>query len=160
MMKHVLFEEDGAFKAASVLAATDAAFQVELASGKRIKVKSSHVLFGFDAPAPAQLLLQAQRAAADIDLDFLWECSPQEEFGFADLAREYYGRAPSVLEQAAILLRLQGAPVYFHRKGRGRFRPAPPDVLRAALAAVERKRQQQERMDAFAADLVAGHAPE
>jgi exoribonuclease-2 len=160
MPQNLLFEEDGAFKAGSVLSATDAAYQVELASGKRSKVKNANVLLRFEQPAPAQLLAAAQRDAESIELDFLWECAPQVEFAFEDLAREYYGRAPTPVEAATILLRLHSAPVYFHRKGRGRYRPAPPEILKAALAAVERKRLQQEKMDAFTADLIAGKAPE
>jgi len=160
MPQNLLFEEDGAFKAGAVLSGTDAAYQVELASGKRSKVKNANVLLRFEQPPPAQLLATAQRDAESIELDFLWECAPQDEFGFEDLAREYYGRAPTPVEAATILLRLHSAPVYFHRKGRGRFRPAPPDILKAALAAVERKRQQQERTDALTADLMAGRAPE
>jgi exoribonuclease-2 len=160
MSQNLLFEEDGGFKAGAVLSATEAAYQVELASGKRSKVKSANVLLRFEQPAPGQLLATAQRDAEAIELDFLWECAPQDEFAFEDLAREYYGRAPTAVEAATILLRLHSAPVYFHRKGRGRFRPAPPEILKAALAAVERKRLQQEKMDAFAAELVAGGAPE
>lgn len=160
MAQHVLFEEDGSFKAGTVLSTTDAAAQVELASGKRTKVKNSNVLLRFEDPAPAQLLATAQHDAEAIELDFLWECAPQDEFGYEDLAREYHGRTPTPVEAATILVRLHSAPVYFHRKGRGRYRPAPPDILKAALAAVERKRQQQERLDAYAAELVAGSVPE
>jgi exoribonuclease-2 len=160
MPQNLLFEEDGAFKAGAVLSATDASYQVELASGKRSKVKSSNVLLRFEQPPPAQLLADAQRDAESIELDFLWECAPQDEFAFEDLAREYYGRTPTPVEAATILLRLHSAPVYFHRRGRGRFRPAPPEILKAALAAVERKRVQQEKTDALAADLIAGRAPE
>jgi exoribonuclease-2 len=159
MTQHLLFEEDGAFKAGTVLSATDASAHVELASGKRTKVKMSHVLLRFGEPAPGTLLQTAQRDAQAIDLDFLWECAPQEEFGYEMLAREYHGRAPTAVEAAAILLRLHGAPVYFHRKGRGRFRPAPADVLKAALAAVERKRQQEARRQQYVDALVAGEAP-
>ena len=120
---------------ATVLGATEASYQVELASGKRTKVKATHVLLAFDQPSPAQLLQQASEAAETIDIDFLWECAPQDEFAFADLAREYFGHPPNAVEAASILLRLHGAPVYFHRKGRGRYRPAQPDILKAALAA-------------------------
>jgi exoribonuclease-2 len=157
--QHLLFEEDGAFKAGSVLSATDAAFQVELASGKRTKVKSSHVLLRFAAPAPAELMQRAAREAEGIDLDFLWECAPQEDFGFEELAREYHGAAPDAVQAASILFRLHGAPVYFHRKGRGRFRPAPADILKAALAAVERKRVQEEQRAAMTAALKQGTLP-
>ena len=74
---HVLFEEDGAFKAGTVLADAGASLQVEAASGKRTKVKTSMVFLRFPAPSPVELLEQAHRAAEGIDLDFLWECAPQ-----------------------------------------------------------------------------------
>ncbi|MFZ5541196.1 MAG: RNB domain-containing ribonuclease, partial [Pseudomonadota bacterium] len=159
MAKHLLFEEDGAFRAGTVLAATDASYQVELPSGKRTKVKASHVLLAFDQPSPAQLLQQATDAAEAIDIDFLWQCAPQDEFGFVDLAREYFGHPPNAVEAASILFRLHGAPVYFHRRGRGRYRPAPPDVLKAALAAIERKRRQEELKQQYVAALKAGELP-
>ncbi|MFO0208971.1 MAG: RNB domain-containing ribonuclease, partial [Betaproteobacteria bacterium] len=127
---HLLFEEDGSFKAGTVLSGTDNAFQVELPSGKRTKVKASHVVLRFVQPPPGQLIKDAQAAAEDIDLEFLWECAPQDEFGFEELAREYHGTAASSVQAASVLFRLHGAPVYFHRKGRGRFRPAPAEILR------------------------------
>jgi exoribonuclease-2 len=156
---HLLFEDDGAFRAGTVLSGTDTSYQVELSTGKRTKVKASHVLLRFDQPAPAALMASAQRDADAIDLDFLWECAPQKEFGFEDLAHDYHGHPPSATESAAILFRLHGAPVYFHRKGRGRFRPASPDVLKAALAAVERKRQQEALRQQYSDALAAGDVP-
>jgi exoribonuclease-2 len=157
---NLFFEEDGAFKAGTVLSATDAAFQVELPSGKRTKVKSAHVLLRFEAPSPATMIAQAQAESEGLDLDFLWEVAPQDEFGFLDLAREYYGAEPTPVQAAATLLRLHGAPVYFHRKGRGRFRPAPAEILKAALAAVERKRQQEALRQQYATALKGGDLPE
>ncbi len=156
---HLLFDDDGSFKAGTVLAATDSSLQVETASGKRAKVRASHVLLRFEKPAAAALLPAAQEQAESIDVDFLWECAPQDEFGFADMAREYYGHAPSAVEATAILLKLHGAPVYFHRKGRGRFRPAPPDILRQALAAVERRRMQDEQKQRYVDMLKQGQLP-
>jgi exoribonuclease-2 len=156
---NLLFEEDGVFKAGTVLSATDASFQVELPSGKRTKVKTSHVLLQFDDPAPARMLERAHAEAGDIDLDFLWEAAPQEEFGFRDLAQDYFGAKPTSVQQAALLIRLHSAPVYFYRKGRGRYRPAPPDTLKAALAAVERKRQQDELRQRYVDELKGGRAP-
>ncbi|MBN9430004.1 MAG: RNB domain-containing ribonuclease, partial [Burkholderiales bacterium] len=124
-MKHLLFEDNGDFRAGTVLSETGGSIQVELASGKRAKVKGAHVVLRFDSPSPDELLPAARQLAESIDLDFLWECAPQEEFGFAELADEYHGHRSSPVEAIALLLRLHGAPVYFHRKGRGRFRPAP-----------------------------------
>jgi len=142
-----------------VLAAADSSFQVETTSGKRTKVRASHVLLRFETPAPALLLQQAQSEAGAIDVDFLWECAPQEEFGFEEMAREYHGHPPSAVEAAAILLRLHSAPVYFHRKGRGRFRPAPAEILKQALAAVERRRRQEEQKQQYVDMLKAGELP-
>ena len=159
MAQNILFEEDGAFRAGTVLSGSDSALQVELASGKRVKVKAAHVLLRYESPAPAELLTRAQAAAETMDLDFLWECAPQDEFGFAELARDYHGHEPTAVEAAGILMRLHGAPVYFHRKGRGRYRPAPPEILKAALAAVERKRQQEVQRQALVDALVSGELP-
>jgi exoribonuclease-2 len=156
---HLLFDDDGTFKAGTALSATDSSFQVETASGKRAKVRASHVLLRFETPSPASLLQQAQQEAEAIDIDFLWECAPQEEFGFEEMAREYHGHAPSAVEAAAILLRLHGAPVYFHRKGRGRFRPAPPETLKQALAAVERRRAQEQQKQQYVEQLKSGALP-
>ena len=156
---NLLFEEDGAFKAGSILSSTDASHQVELSSGKRTKVKAAHVLLQFDDVSAARLLEAAHAEAATIDLDFLWEAAPQDEFGFRELAVDYFGGKPSSVQQAALLIRLHSSPVYFHRKGRGRYRPAPPETLKAALAAVERKRRQDELRQSYVDELKAGRAP-
>ena len=138
----VLFEEDGTFRTAAIVADNDSSLQVEAASGKRSKIKAASVLLRFSEPAPAALLDDAQRLAAGIEPDFLWECLGDEEFSFAEVAGEYFGHAATAVEATALLLALHAAPVYFHRKGRGRFRRAPADILQAALAGLERKRQQ------------------
>jgi len=156
---HVLFEDDGDLKAGTVRSSTDASYQVDSTSGKRIKVKAAAVLLRFEQPRADELLAAAHAEAATIDVDFLWQCAPQQEFGFDQLAREYCGHEPTAVEAAAILLRLQSAPVYFQRKGRGRFRPAAPDVLRQALAGVERRRLQDEQRARMVQELGAGLLP-
>ena len=50
--------------------------------------------------------------ADTLDLQFLWECAPQEEFDSPVLAAAYFGHAPTPAEQAALLMRLHGAPAY------------------------------------------------
>jgi exoribonuclease II len=156
----LLFEDEGDLKVGAVLSSTDTSFQVELPGGRRAKIKSGHVLLRFERPAGAQLLEQARQQAGAVDLDFLWQCAPQQEFGFEELAREYFGHEPGAVEAAAILVRLHSAPVYFHRKGKGRFRPAAPEVLQAALAAVARRREQDERRASYVAELLAGGLPD
>jgi exoribonuclease-2 len=155
----VLFEDDGDLKAGTVRSATEASFQVDSTTGKRLKVKSAAVLLRFEQPRAEDLLARAQADAAAMDVDFLWQCAPQQEFGFEQLAREYCGREPGPVEAAAILMRLQSAPIYFQRKGRGRFRPATPEVLQAALAAVERRRLQEQARAGMVAELLAGTLP-
>jgi exoribonuclease II len=155
----VLFEDAGKFLAGRVLSETEASAQVELESGKRVKVKAANVLLRFEKPQPAELLREAQALAQDIELDLAWEFAPEDEFGFADLAREYFSANASLAQQAATLLRLFEAPHYFRRAGKGRFRKASAEVLQQALAAIEKKRQVQAQISAWAAELAAGSCP-
>src|SRR5690348_2892053 len=119
---NVFFEESGDFKVGSVLSQAGEAYQVEMASGKRNKVKTKDVMLQFDKPSPAELMEQAKAIAADVDLDFLWEVAGEEEFGFAELGAEYFGHAPQPAEAAGLILSLHAAPIYFHKKGRGRYK--------------------------------------
>lgn len=157
---YVFYEDDGSFKAGNILSETDASLQVESESGKRSKIKRANTLFTFASPEPAVLMREAAALAEGIDLAFLWECAPQEEFDAPALAAEYFGHAPSAVEQAALLMRLHGAPVYFHRRGKGRYRPAPPDILQAALAALDKKQRQAEQQAAWVEDMAQGRLPE
>jgi exoribonuclease-2 len=157
---NVLYEDSGAFKVATVLADSDSTLQVEAPHGKRAKIKSKDVLLRFPEPGVLELLAQAEAMAHGIEADFLWQCCGAEEFGFAELAREYCGRAPSAVEAAGILVKLHSAPMYFYRKGRGRYRAAPPETLRAALVGIEKKKQQQEQVSAWAKELEHGGFPE
>jgi exoribonuclease-2 len=157
---NVLYEENGVFKVGTVLAEHEASLHVEAPHGKRAKVKSANVLLRFADAGLAHFLDRAERLAAEIDTDFLWEVCGEPEFSFTDLAAEYHGRAPTPLEAAAILVKLHSAPVYFHRKAKGRFKAAPPDTLKAALAGLERKRQQAERIAEWVAQLKRFEMPE
>src|SRR5690606_28213796 len=109
--------------------------------------------FTFAEPAPAELLAQAAQDAQELDLQFLWECAPQEEFDSAALAADYFGHTPSAVERAALLMRLHGAPVYFHRLGKGTYRPKPPDMQAAALATQEKKRKQAEKQQQWVDEM-------
>ena len=55
--------------------------------------------------------------------------------------------------------RLFGAPHYFRRLGKGRFKKAPEEIVKAALLGIERKKQIAAQVDAWAAELVAGACP-
>ncbi len=159
----VLFEEAGKFLAGRILSEADTSMQVELDSGKRLKVKAANALLKFDKPAPAELVANGQRLAEAIELDLAWEFASDEEFGFADLAREYFSAdasKPATLEQqAGALLRLNDAPHYFRRAGKGRFRKAPAEILQQALAAIEKKKQVAAQIAAWADELGRGECP-
>ncbi|MBV2262628.1 MAG: RNB domain-containing ribonuclease [Thauera sp.] len=155
----VLYEEDGAFKAGTILADNEATLQVENTHGKRVKLKRAHVLMEFREPGPSDLLARAEAEAEGLDVEFLWEVCGEDEFAFADFAAEYHGHVPNAVQSAALLLRLHSAPIWFHRKGRGRFRKAPADILQAALAGLEKKRQQAAAIEHMRAELVAGRLP-
>ncbi len=157
---NVFYEEEGSFKVGVVLSDQDTSLQVEAPHGKRSKVKASSVLFRFDAGGLAHFMDEAHKLAEGIDADFLWQCGGQEEFSFDALAKDYFGRAPAPVESAGLLLKLHGSPMYFYKKGRGRYRPAPPEALAAALASVERKRREAEIREGYVASLLASTLPE
>lgn len=156
----VLYEDSGDFKVGHVMQEAAGNLQVEAPHGKRSKIKANSVLMSFSSPDAAQLMPGAQAMQAEFDPAFLWECAPQAEFDFQVFGEEYFGAKPDAVQATALLLALHGAPLYFHRKGRGRFKPAPPDILKAALAAAEKKRIALERQSAWADQLLAGSAPE
>jgi exoribonuclease-2 len=160
LVKQILFEEDGAFRVGTILSEAGASFQVEAAHGKRSKIKAASILLRFDGQSLSAFMPEAQKLAEPIDPKFLWEVSGGNEFSFDDLAREYFGRAPAPQEAAAVALALHANPMYFYRRGKGRYQAAPEENLKAALAGAEKKRRQQEQVDAWAAELVAQRVPE
>jgi exoribonuclease-2 len=156
---YALFDDAGKFHAGRVMSETDASLQIELDSGKRVKVKSAHVLLRFEQPAPAELMGRGQALAQDIDLDLAWTFAPEGEFGFTEFARDYFGGLAGVDKQAAALFRLFDSPHYFRRIGKGQFKKAPEDIVKAALLAIERKQQIAAQIDAWAQELVEGRCP-
>lgn len=156
---NILYEEDGSFKVGSIMTDNTSSLQIENLSGKRSKIKAGNVMLHFSQPALGDFLAQAEAAAADIDVEFLWECCPPDEFGFEDIATDYFGHKPSSLEAAAVLMRLHGAPIYFHKKGKGRYRAAPPEILKAALAGAEKKRLALAAQAAYTEQLIRFELP-
>lgn len=155
-----LFDEAGKFLAGRVMSEAESSMQIELESGKRVKVKAANVLLKFDKPAPAELIAEGLRLAQEIDLDLAWEFAPESEFGFADLARDYFDAKASTAHQVAALFRLFEAPHYFRRAGKGQFKKAPEDIVKAALLGIERKKQQALQIEAWAEELAAGQCPQ
>jgi len=157
---HALYEDGGKFHAGRVMSETDTSLQVELASGKRAKVKAANVLLRFAEPQPDALLRSAEALAAEIDLDLAWEFAPEGDFAFAELARDYFGASAGAVQEAAALVGLFAAPHYFRRLGKGRFKKAPAEIVKAALLGIERKRQLAAQADAWAEALLAGDCPQ
>lgn len=136
---NVFYEEAGTFKIGTILADNTTSLQIEAVHGKRSKIKASSVLFRFDKPPLTEFMGHVQKITDELDPDFLWECCAQEtEFTSDTLAADYFGHSPSPVESAATLLLLQNAPMYFYKKGHGRYKAAPPDALKAALAGQEK----------------------
>ncbi|QPF72602.1 RNB domain-containing ribonuclease [Roseateles sp. DAIF2] len=154
-----LFDDAGKFLAGRVMSEAESSLQIELESGKRVKVKAANVLLKFDKPAPAELIAEGQRLAQEIDLDLAWEFAPETEFGFAELARDYFDAKAGLTHQAAALFRLFEAPHYFRRAGKGQFKKAPEEIVKAALLGIERKRQQALQIEAWAEELARGECP-
>jgi exoribonuclease-2 len=156
----VLFDEAGKFMAGRVLSESDASVQVELDSGKRLKVKATHVLLRFEKPAPSQFVAAALALSESIELEMAWEFSPEEDFGFSELARDYFSAQASLEQQAAMLFRLFEAPHYFRRAGKGRFRKASAEIIAQALVALEKKKHVAAQIAQWAQALASGSCPE
>ncbi|WP_150537061.1 ribonuclease catalytic domain-containing protein [Neisseria flavescens] len=155
---NIFYEESGQFKVASIVQKNDATYQVDTQHGKRTKVKANNVFAEFDGDMAA-FLENAQAQAADIDTDLLWEVCGEEEFTAEAIAEEYYGHAPTKTELAATLIALYAAPMYFYKKAKGVFKAAPEETLKQALAAIERKKQQDAQIDAWTEALKRGEMP-
>ena len=155
---NIFYEESGQFKVAAIVQKNDATYQVDTQHGKRTKVKANNVFAEFDGDMAA-FLENTQAQAADIDTDLLWEVCGEEEFTAEAIAEEYYGHAPTKTELAATLIALYAAPMYFYKKAKGVFKAAPEETLKQALAAIERKKQQDAQIDAWAEALKRGEMP-
>lgn len=155
---NIFYEESGQFNVAAIVQKNDATYQVDTQHGKRTKVKANNVFAEFDGDMAA-FLENAQAQAADIDTDLLWEVCGEEEFSAEAIAEEYYGHAPTKTELAATLIALYAAPMYFYKKAKGVFKAAPEETLKQALAAIERKKQQDAQIDAWAEALKRGEMP-
>ncbi len=156
---NVFFEEDGGFKVGHVMSDIGTSLQIESISGKRSKIKANAVVLRFES-ALEQFLPSAEALAADIDPDFLWQVCGKDEFGCEELALEYFGHKPSSPEAAAAALKLHGAPMYFYKRGKGRYQAAPEENLKAALASIERKQREATLMAGWVAQLKSGVMPE
>ena len=161
---NLLYEEGGDIKIATVQSASGSgdteSWQATSLSGKKIKLKAKEVWLRFEKPEAQAVMDEANTLSKEIDLQLLWDCAPDAEFGLVDVSLEYFGAQASIPQQVALAIALQGAPVFFRRKGRGRFQRAPLEQLQAGLAALERKQKDLEQQAIWQAELVMGTFPE
>ena len=59
-----IFEDGGKFLGGRILSEAETTAQIELESGKRVKVKAANQLLRFEKPLPAELMASAQALAA------------------------------------------------------------------------------------------------
>ena len=160
---NLLYEEGGDIKLATVQSASGSgdaeSWQATSLSGKKIKLKAKEVWLRFEKPEAQVVMDEATVLSKDIDLQLLWDCAPEEEFGLVDVSQEYFGAQATIPQQVSLGIALQGSPVFFRRKGRGRFQRAPLEQLQAGLAALERKQKELEQQSAWQQELVAGTFP-
>ena len=156
---NVFYEEEGDFKVGAVLADNDASLQVEAPHGKRSKVKAANVLLRFEGGGLGGLhgrgAASSPRASTSISCGnaAARTSSPSTRWRATTSAAR-----PCAVESAALLIKLHGAPMYFYKKGKGRYKAAPEEALKAALASVERKRQQAEQRAALRRAVEGGQA--
>ena len=157
----VFYEAQGKLNVGQVMEQKDSHMQVKAQGSSLQKVKTKDVLLqaNLNGVSAAQASEQAGEIAAQVDLDFLWECAPEVAFDFVPLAREYFGEQASVIEQAAMWQALQSAPIYFGKKGRGQFTRQPYEQIQMALAAVAKKEERLRQQAAWVEQMIAGSAP-
>ena len=155
---NIFYEESGQFKVDAVVQKNDSTYQATTQHGKRAKIKTNNVFVEFTEPMDA-FLERAQVEAAQIDTDLLWEFCGEDEFTAQNIAADYFGHPPGQHELAATLIALYAAPMYFYKKGKGIFKAAPEDTLKQALTAIERKKQQDAQIAAWAEELAQGRLP-
>ncbi len=157
----VFYEAQGKLNTGEVMEQKDSHLQVKGQGSSLQKIKTKDVLLqanlsGVSAPQAGE---QVQELAAQVDLDLLWECAPEEVFDFTQIAREYFGEQASVLEQAAMWQAIQSAPIYFGKKGRGQFFRQPYEQIQIALAAVAKKEERLRQQALWVEQMKAGQAP-
>lgn len=158
---HIIFEESGRFTVGRVMKETEAAWQLELVTGKRIKLKKNKGLMTLDDAGAPAMLERAGAAAAEVDLNLVWEFAPEEEaFGFAQVAQDYFGDTVTQEQRLTMLVAVHGAPHYFRRAGGGRYRKASKEVVEQALAAIAKKAAVEAQIADWQQQLQSGQCPQ
>ena len=102
---NLLYEEGGDIKLATVQSASgpgDAeSWQATSLSGKKIKLKAKEVWLRFEKPEAQAVMDEATVLSKDIDLQLLWDCAPEEEFGLIDVSQECFGAQATIPQQVS-----------------------------------------------------------
>jgi hypothetical protein len=157
---NVLFEDDGQLKAGAVLADQDTSLMVEAASGKRTKVKAGSVLLRFASPGASEVLGEAHRLASELDPTSCGRRATTASSPSPTSRASITARAPRLRNRRPWRCCCTPRPMHFYKKGKGRYRKAPPDALRAALASVERKAREGEQIAAWVSELAQNRLPD
>ncbi|BCG49485.1 RNB domain-containing ribonuclease [Candidatus Profftella armatura (Diaphorina cf. continua)] len=157
---NLLFEKYSAFKVGTIFSQNGNFYQVKIISGRHIKVKNSDILLRFSTPNPDQLIKQAKLLANEIDLNFLWEIVGTKEFYFFDLGIEYFGHTPLSYEAASLLFCLHNSPIYFYKKGKGRYKAVPGKLLKTTKINLEKKKSQIKLQNEYISKLKNKEIPD
>ncbi|WP_051919084.1 ribonuclease catalytic domain-containing protein [Basilea psittacipulmonis] len=156
----VIYEDSGQIKLGTVISETESKVQIKTDSGKDAKIKRANIIF-MHPQMPEQIFEQAQQLADAIDIPFLWECAPKEDFSVQDIAQEYYGQdGQNILYQVAIFLALRNHPIYFYKSSKTSFKPATKETIDLALQAIAKKQQQQALIETWANELIHDRVPD
>jgi exoribonuclease-2 len=141
-----------------VLSEAEASAQVELESGKRVKVKGANILLKFEKPQPGRA--DRRGAHARRTSTSTWPGnSRRRRIRLRRPGRRVFQRQALARPAGRRAVRLFEAPHYFRRAGKGRFRKAPAEIVQQALAAIEKKKQVQAQIAAWAGGTGRGQLP-
>jgi exoribonuclease-2 len=122
---YALFEEAGKFLAGRILSEAEASRPGGARQRQAGQGQGRQHLLRFEKPAPAELMAQAQARGQTIELELAWEFAPEDEFGFADLARDYFSGKATLEQQAGALLACTRRRITSAAPARAAFKKAP-----------------------------------
>ena len=132
-----------------MLAEAEASLQVEALHGKRAKVKASHVLLRFErARSPGELLAAAEAIVGRISMSLSCGRRAAPTSSASTSSRASISAAPPRPTEATRhpAQAAFGAGLFPSQGHAAASRAAPAEIVQAALAGLEKKRQQQERI--------------
>ncbi|AEP37127.1 ribonuclease catalytic domain-containing protein [Taylorella asinigenitalis] len=157
---HLVYEEAGKLKVGSISKDAPATYQVTTTSGKVVKVKKQNVLFEFDDIDPKSLQ-ESELPKIDMPAHELWELIPQEGIDFENLVELCADEGNNNTKFKYSLLEfIRNNPIYFQKKTKTFFVPAPKEQIESALLANEKKRKQEELLNSYVDGLYKKALPQ